>query len=75
MNVKGMNGKCERIDVFEEDSWRVTVKFKFSGGDIYQITSLTMSERRDVERIKSGISFNNYLFAKRVLNEYGRQIN
>ena len=66
--------KCERIEVFEEDSWRVTAKFKFSGGDIYQITSHTMSERRDVERIKSGISFNNYLFAKRVLNEYGRQI-
>ena len=74
MNVNGMNGKCERIEVFEEDSWRVTAKFKFSDGDIYQINSHTMSERRDVERLKPGVSFTNYFHSKRTLNEYGRHV-
>ena len=74
MNVKDVNGKCERIEVVEEDSWTVAAKFKFSHGSMYEVTSHTMSDRRDIERLKTGISFNNYLFSKRALNEYGRQI-
>ena len=74
MNVKDVNGKCERIKVVEEDSWKVAAKFKFRDGSMYEVTGHTMSDRRDIERLKTGISFNNYLFAKRALNEYGRQI-
>ena len=55
-NIKDMSGKSERIEVFEKDSWRVTEKFKFNGGATYEVTSHTMSERRNVERDKSGVS-------------------
>ena len=32
-----MSGKCERIEVFEEDSWKVTAKFKFKDNAMYKI--------------------------------------
>ena len=66
MNVKDMSGKCERIEITREDSWRVTAKFKFNGGTIYQVTSHTMSEKRNTERVKSGVFFNDYFPVRKI---------
>ena len=34
-----MIGKCERIEVFEENSWKVTAKFKFKDNAMYKIAT------------------------------------
>ena len=44
IDVKGMSGECERIEIFEEDSWRVTARFRFRDGTKYEVTSHTMIE-------------------------------
>ena len=49
INVKDMSGKCERIEIAREDSWRVAAKFKFNSGTICQVTSHTMSGKRNIE--------------------------
>ena len=74
INIKDMSGKCERIEIARDDSWRVTAKFKFNGGTMYQVTSHAMREKRNVERVKSGVSFINYFPVRKALEEYGRQI-
>ena len=50
INIKdtSTSGKCERIEVAKKDSWRVTSKFKFSGGATYEIDTHTMSEERNI---------------------------
>ena len=75
IDVKGMSGECERIEIFEEDSWRVTAGFRFKDGTKYEVTSNTMSDRRDVERVKSSVSFKNYFSARKALEVYRRMIN
>ena len=70
INVKDMSGKCERIEIAREDSWRVTAKFKFNSGTMYQVASHTMSEKRNMERVKSGLSFNDYFPVRKILEEY-----
>ena len=74
INVKNVSGKCERTEIAREDSWKVTAKFKFNSGPMYQVTSHTMSEKRNVERVKSGVSFNDYFPVRKILEEYRRQI-
>ena len=74
INVKEVVGECERIEIFEEDSWRVTVRLTFKDGNKYEVTSNTMSGKRDIERTKSGVSFKNYLNAKNALEAYGRRV-
>ena len=74
INVKDMSGKCERIEITREDSWSVTAKFKFNNRTMYQVTSHTMSEKRNIERVKSGVSFNDYFPVRKILEEYRRQI-
>ena len=74
IDVKGMSGECERTEIFEEDSWRVTARFRFKDGTKYEVTSNTMSDRRDVERVKSSVSFKNYFSARKVLKMYRRRI-
>ena len=41
---------------------------------MYQVTSHTMSEKRNIERVKSGVSSNDYLNAKKALEAYGRRV-
>ena len=38
INVKQMGGECERIEIFEEDSWRVTARFTFKDRNKYEVT-------------------------------------
>ena len=71
INLKDLGVKCERIEIFEEDSWRANAKFEFKDGATYRVSSHTLSDKRDIVRLKS---FNNYFYAKRTLNEYGRKI-
>ena len=50
INVKEMSGKCERMEIAREDSWRVTARFKFNSRTMYQVTSHTMSEKRNIRK-------------------------
>ena len=40
----------------------------------YKVTSNTMSDRRDVERVKLSVSFKNYFSARKALEVYRRRI-
>ena len=69
-----MSGECERIEIFEEDSCRVTARFKFKDGTKYEVTSNTMNDRRDVERVKSSVYFKNCFSARKALEMYRKRI-
>ena len=69
VNIKDVSGKCEKSEVVEEDSWRVTAKFEFNNEITYEVLSHTRSRKREIPQIKSGISFINYLPARKLLEE------
>ena len=74
INIKDVGGKCEKIEVVGEDSWRVAAKFKFNSEVTYEVLSHMMSEKRNIKIVRSGVSFINYFPVRKILEEQQRQI-